>query len=448
MNYKKRLTALFVGLFFMVLTAILSFIYLSYADLRREEFFHRLREKSFSTVRLLTEVAEVDRDLLRVIDRNTINEMYDEKVLVFNKKNELVYSSLDDETIPYSVALIEQIRNKEDKYYVDDDGDEVVGVHYTEAGHDYVVLASAYDRYGITKLKGLRNLIIGSLLGGTILIAFASYFYIRQIFLPIDQLNKSIQNITENNLREFVAVRQDNDELNVLALNYNQMLARLYKAFELQRSFVRNASHELKTPLALMQSKLEKLQAGSQPDSTVISSLMEDIDGQAALVESLLLMQRLQSELPITRSPLRVDEVLDDVVSEARSNYPRLNVEVDITPAIISGTQLTVEANPMLLKICFNNLLTNAALYSDGMDLKVSLSSDRGSLILKFVNDGNKELPSQIFEPFYRGLQEQEKAGTGLGLSIVRQIAEALGGKVDYEFGGRKHIFILVIPHL
>src|SRR5690606_5996252 len=318
MNYKQRLTLLFVGLFFLVLASILTFIYVSYSEFRRDEFFERLRQKSYTTVKLLAVVKEVDEDLLKLIDRNTINEMYDEKVLVFDENNELIYSSIDDEPIPYSANLIEQIRTKEDKFYVDEDGDEVVGVHYREGNHDYVVLASAYDRFGISKLKNLRNLVIGALIAGTILIAVASYFYIGQVFKPIDQLNRSIQRINENNLREFVEEGNNKDELADLASNYNQMLARLYKAFELQRSFVRNASHELKTPLAVIQGKLEKLLPGERigVNRETIESLIEDVQGQATLVDSLLLLQRLQTEMPIQKSNLRVDEVLDFSVSE------------------------------------------------------------------------------------------------------------------------------------
>src|SRR5690606_33927380 len=280
MNYKQRLTSLFVGMFLLVLTSILIFIYWSYSDFRREEFFERLRQKSYTTVRLLANVQEVDKDLLKLIDQNSINEMYDEKVLVFNEENHLIYSSIDDEVIPYSERLLHQIRTEGDEFYVDDDGDEVVGVHFREDGHDYVVLASAYDQYGISKLKNLRNLVIGALIAGTILIAAASYFYIRQVFKPIDQLNHSIQNINENNLREFVRVGPNKDELDDLATNYNQMLARLYKAFELQRAFVRNASHELKTPLAVIQSKLEKLDVQGA-NREIVDSLVENVQSQA-----------------------------------------------------------------------------------------------------------------------------------------------------------------------
>lgn len=448
MNYKKRLTFLFVGLFFLMLTAILSYIYMSYADFRRVEFFERLRQKSMTTVTLLAEVEAVDRELLKIIDRNTINEMWDEKVLVFDARNQLIYSSLDDETIPYSPRLLDQIRTTADKFYVDDDGDEVVGIHYNENGHDYVVLASAYDRYGLKKLENLRNLIIGSLLVGGLLIALATHFYIRQVFKPIDRLNRSIQAINENNLREFVTVTQNRDELDTLAINYNQMLARLYRAFESQRAFVRNASHELKTPLAVIQGKLERLVEGSAGSERgeLIRDLMEDVHRQAMLVEALLLLERLQSELPIQVIPVRVDAILDESVEEVREKHPTLKVEMDIDESITTDDQLIVQANPMLMRTCFRNLLDNAANYSADARLKVRILSAHGHLVLQFTNKGGNKLPDEIFAPFYRHPDAQKKQGSGLGLSIVAQIVSKLGGRARYTFADAEHRFTLTMP--
>lgn len=451
MNFKQRLTFSFVGSFLLLLSAILIFIYVSYSDFRREEFFERLRQKSYTTVRLLAKVQAVDYDLLKLIDRNSINEMYDEKVLVFNEKNELVYSSIDDETIPYSTRLIDQIRTQGDEFYVDDDGDEVVGVHYKEGDYDYVVLASAYDRYGISTLRNLRNLVIAALVAGSILIGVVGYFYIRQVFIPIDQLNRSIQGINENNLREFVKVSPNRDELADLATNYNQMLARLYKAFELQRSFVRNASHELKTPLAVIQSRLERLsvdESVSNETRHTIESLIEDVQGQASLVESLLLLQRLQTEVPIQKSNLRVDEVLDATVSEVKAYSGNLQVEMDFDKSIMNEEQLIVSANVMLLKTCFKNLITNAAHYSDTARLRIVIKSENKNLSVIFSNPGSEELPHEIFEPFYRHARSVATPGSGLGLSIVSQILASIRGSINYCYKDGFHHFNVEIPHL
>jgi len=452
MNYKTRLTLLFVGLFFFVLSSILVFIYISYSEFRRDEFFERLREKSFNTAKLLIDVKEIDIGLLKIIDQNSINKMYDEKILIFDERNQLIYSSLDDEKIPYSLKTIDQIRKRADKYYVDDDGDEVVGVHYIGQGHDYVVLASAYDRYGISKLENLKTLVIVALVLGTILIALSSYYYIQQVFKPIDALNLSIQNITENNLHEFIRVKKNRDELDQLATNYNEMLGRLYKAFESQRAFVRNAAHELKTPLALIHTKLDRLDelAGHQNPETqiLLSSLEQDVDSQAALVESLLLIQRLQSQLPVNTTNVRIDESLYESVREVNETFPEQTVKIDIESSIKTEDQLTVVANALLLKICFRNLIANAAMYAATPELNIKIANPGKTLQLTFVNAGDDPIPqTRIFEPFYRQMQQQEKPGHGLGLSIVKQIIELMNGTVGYYFEHEKHHFKIALPH-
>jgi two-component system sensor histidine kinase ArlS len=451
MNYKSRLTFLFAGLFLVVILSILAFIYIFYAEFRRDEFFERLREKCLTTANLLVEVKESDQHLLKVIDQNSIHKMYDEKVLVFNNKNVLIYSSLDDKTITYSTSVIEKIRKKKEIFYVDDDDDEVVGIHYRAGGYDYVVLASAYDRYGIIKLQKLKNILAGAMLLGTLLIALSGYFYINQVFKPIDELNKSMQAINEKNLRAFIPVKKNKDELDKLAHNYNQMLSRLFKAFESQRAFVRNASHELKTPLALILGKLESLVEMSQENDTmltILNKMMDDVKEQASLIESLLLIQRLQSEMPLNTSATRADEVLFESMREVNSNFPGLKIEVDIGSEIVRDNQLTILCNAMLLKTCFRNLIENAALYSEGSDLSIRISEGDSRVNLIFSNSGDEPLSGdQIFEPFYRQTKEQEKPGNGLGLSIVRQIIELLKGTIHYKFIDKKHCFYITIPH-
>lgn len=442
---------MFVGLFFVVLTSILIFIYVSYSEFRRDEFFERLREKSFNTARLLVEVKEVDSHLLKVIDQNSINKMYDEKILIFDEQNKLIYSSLDDEAIPYSHTLIDEIRQHKDKYYVDEDGDEVVGVHYVGQGHDYVVLASAYDTYGIIKLDNLKNLVILALLLGTVLIALSSYFYIRQVFRPIDELNRSIQTISENNLKEFIAVKKNRDELDQLANNYNQMLNRLFKAFESQRAFVRNAAHELKTPLAVAHGKLEQLEDLIRADQTevrnLVGSIIHNIDGQATLIESLLLIQRLQSQLPVNTAPVRVDELLFESIRESGSVHPHHKVRIDIDSAVQSEKHLTVSGNLLLLKTCFRNLIENAALYAAPEELRIGVTYHSAQVHLAFANAGDEALPANlIFEPFYRQTAQQEKPGHGLGLSIVKQIIELMNGHVHYVFRSGLHTFEISLP--
>lgn len=127
-------------------------VYFMYADTRQGEFYQRLQDKCKTTYRFLIEMEEKDHNLLQAIDRNTINELYDEKVLIFDDHNKIIYSSIDDKKINYSQALLERIRKKEEVRIKEGDN-EVYGVLIHEPDKDYVVLASSFDIYGHRKLE-------------------------------------------------------------------------------------------------------------------------------------------------------------------------------------------------------------------------------------------------------------------------------------------------------
>ena len=452
MNYKLRLVLLFLGMFFLVITGILSFIYFSYADSRKHEFWERLRYKSIFTANLLLEVKELDRSLLKLIDQNTINRMYDEKILVFNEQNHLIYSSLDDEPISYSTALLEKIRQEEGINYTDLDGDEIVGIHFTGGGKDYVVLASAYDKWGKRMMANLFQNLVIALFGGLLLIILSSYFYIRQVFLPIDRLNHSMRSITENNLKQYLPVRNSRDELDQLAINYNQMQERLHRAFELQKAFVHHASHELKTPLARMNSKMEKALQIPMDEAAkivpILASLQQDVGGQADLIEGLLLLHRLQSPSPISVSKLRLDELLFISIEESQGLYPGFHVHLNMDETITSEGQLTVIGNAILLKTCFRNLLVNAALYGEGKGARIDVQANVEWLSIIVSNGGPPQALADklLFEPFFRDENSTGIKGSGLGLSIVKEIAENMNGTVSYCFSQPLHQFIIRLP--
>lgn len=443
MTLRVRLALLFAGLSLLLLVGSLGYIYASHSKSRQQEFYARLEAQCIRVATLLDEVRQADRHLLRVIDRNTIHRIHDEKVLLFNEDDELIYSSLDDEPIPYSKAMIDRIRHEDRVTYTDADHDEVVGIHYTDNGSDLVVIASAFDTFGKRELDNLRNTLLVSLVLGLLFIFFAAYFYIGFALRPLARLQKAIHEIDVDRLDQHLPVKGDRDEIERLAVSYNAMLERLHAAFDLQRSFVNNASHELRTPLARMNAQVEQalgLQPGSPLLPPVLRTLQNDITAQASLVESLLLLQRLQAHIPAQRSPVRVDEALFAALDELRTLHPEAQVAMDIDAAITDHRQLTVAINNLLLRTAVRNLLVNAVCYSPDAGVQVKLAPQEQRLRIIVSNAGPVPLdPDRVFEPFHRGTHDKEVRGSGLGLSIVQQIVEQAGGMVTYHHDGRHH---------
>jgi sensor histidine kinase regulating citrate/malate metabolism len=112
MNLKQRFSSLFSLLFSAILAAVMFIVYTLFAQFRTEEFKERLAEKAITTIRLLNEVKEVDNQLLKIIDKNSINQLYNEKILVFNEQLEVVYSSIDDAPITWKKEELRKIKEE------------------------------------------------------------------------------------------------------------------------------------------------------------------------------------------------------------------------------------------------------------------------------------------------------------------------------------------------
>jgi two-component system, OmpR family, sensor histidine kinase ArlS len=453
MKLKTRLTILFTLLFSAIILLLNIYIYYSYADFRKEGFYLRLETKALNTLRLFSEVDVIDRDLLKIIDRNSINELYEEKTIIFNEQYEIIYSSLDDHKIDYSTELFEKI--KIEKYIEYTLGEnEIVGIkHQSGDNKFYFVLCSAYDKYGRKELENLRFTLFLASLFGVLFVAIGGYFFIKNAFKPVEKLSKNIKSITGLNLKERVKI-EEKDEFGELANSYNEMLDRLQNAFETQKTFVQHASHELRTPLSLLLSEIEKLEQNKnkitdEEFQQSISLLKSDIEMLSNLINSLLLLSKLDSYLNEKHVNLeRIDEVIFDAIELIAEKFPDFSPSVSFPENISEENDMAIHCNKSLIKTLLVNLLENGYKYSD--DKKVSISIDLlpSELIISFTNKGlvieDSEL-NVIFTPFFRALNSTGKPGFGLGLSICNRIAQYHNGKLIYSKNEHLNTFKLIL---
>ena len=201
MTIRNRIALQFSLIVASILIVFSVLIYLVSATYRREEFYERLKSKARTTVRFLIEVKEVDQELLKIIDRNTLTALFDEKVLIFDAKNRLIYSSVDDQVIHYRTALLNDVRQKEEVETFNGPN-ELVGLLYRQNGRDLVVLASAYDKFGKSKLDNLQLTLGWGLLAGISITIGLGIFFAGQSLQPISQINQQVSTITARNLQQ------------------------------------------------------------------------------------------------------------------------------------------------------------------------------------------------------------------------------------------------------
>ena len=451
--HRVRLLLLFSGLVAVILLITSLVTYISYASFRREEFYNRLEVKARTTARLLIDVREIDYDMLKLIDQNTINKLYEEKVLVFDAHNKLIYSSIDDHEIAYSPALLQQIRQQQQLEYTENQS-EVLALHYNEKGQNIVVLASAYDKYGRRKLTNLIYTLLGAAGIGLLLTAVAAYYYVREVFRPVELLNDKITHINVSNLQEKLPIENRDDEISRLAQNFNFMLDRLSFAFETQKNFVQHASHELRTPLATLVSQLDAARKKTltvTEHEQLLASLQEDLDRLTNITNALLLLSKYNKvQLSADAPLLRIDELLFEAIEAVKRHALQATISVRFVEMPEDEHLLWVPGHELMLRTGFINLIDNACKYSDDQAVTILIHAQPDAVSVQFINTGKlltTEEAANVFQPFFRGQNAAGKRGFGLGLSIVRRILEAHGGSVDYQIADNQiHTFTLVLP--
>lgn len=430
-----------------------SVYYLS-ADYRQQEFYARLKDKALTTAKLLLEVKEVDYNLLKIIDRNTINALYQEKVVVYNYLNKQIYNSIDNDSIPVTRKLLNKIRLSGELHYRVGDN-EAIGIVYTDRYNRFVVIASAYDRYGLSKLKNLKYVLITGWLVAVGITMLVGYMYSRDALKPISNVISQVDKITLSNLNLRVDTKNSTDEIGQLASTFNKMLERLESAFMVQQAFVSNASHELRTPLTVITGEIDlALMQDREKDEykKILRTISQDMKNLNKLSNGLLNLA--QTSLDITSfkmSELRFDELLLESRIDLIKKNPGCSIAITFE-SLPDDHMPLIAGNEQLLKIAIINLMENGCKFSPDKTVNVKLYMENQQLKAEFIDRGIGIPPEdmdQVFEPFYRASNVRDRQGHGIGLPLTMKIIQLHRGTVEVNsILNKGTVFTVTLPEI
>lgn len=455
MKIKDRIALQFTLLVAALLFTFSVVVYTISSTFRQEEFFDRLRSKARTTCRLLVKVNGIDKNLLKVIDENTLTEMLDEKVLIFNSKNDLIYSSVDDKLLTYHANLLEEVRLKKSIEFVQDDS-EVIGLLYTEGAEPLVVLASAYDKFGRSKQNNLIQTLTWGLLVGIGVTVVLGIYFAGNSLKPISSINDQVSLITAQNLSQKLDEGNRKDEIAQLAINFNTVLYRLNQAFEQQKSFVSHASHELRTPLAALKSEIQLGQrfVKDDPDlEEVFANLFSDTERLISITNNLLFLARsLENIDRMKTSAVRIEDLVFLAKEELLTSRPDYSVSIDYVSIPENERETVIEGNEELLKRVFLNLIDNACKYSEAHEARILISTDEKYCFVAVKDDGvgiSEDEILHIFNPFFRSSKTSELPGFGIGLSICQRIVDLHHGSLSVKSElGKGSEFTVQLNHI
>jgi heavy metal sensor kinase len=265
------------------------------------------------------------------------------------------------------------------------------------------------------------------------------WFLANKSLKPVDEMTRTAQAITAQNLGRTIPHSGANDELGRLASTFNDMISRLRRSFDQIKQFSIDASHELRTPLTIMRGETEiALQSEKTPEEyrEVLASHLEEIVRMSSIVENLLTL----SKADLGRIELQRDIVpLHEVVQDLYEDSEVLAEKKCITVRLRKLDEVNILGDKARIRQLLLNLIDNAIKYTPERGT-VSLALSRANgVALVSVEDTGIGIPSEeiskIFDRFYRVEKGRSRSlgGSGLGLSISKWIAEAHGGKIEVQ---------------
>ena len=436
MEIRKRLLYQFIGIVAAILVFVSLSVYFLFAEGRKQEYYERLGSKARLVAQMLIDIDEIDAELLKKIEKNNPVSLQNEKIIIFDYKDSIVYSTDEESLLKITPEMISEVRLK-DELRVKQNPYEILGQFYAGKYDRYVVFAAAQDIYGLRKLIRLRVILFIVFIISLFVVYFSGKIFVSRALIPVSDIMAQVGAIGESNLNARISEGNGRDELSQLARTFNKMLERIESAFNTQKYFIANASHELRTPLTVITGQLEVVLMKARDNEEyrkTITSVLANIKNLNSISNRLL--QLAQASTEISATDFRVVRV-DEILWQARQDVLKLNsdyqINISLSDSIDDENKLQVMGNNQLLRTAISNIMDNGCKYSDDHTSEVFVNNDNNSIIMTFTDKGigiSEEDLKMIFQPFYRAKNANGTKGHGIGLPLVQKIISLHEGEI------------------
>ena len=385
--------------------------------------------------------------LQNVLTGNIDESLQNQKTLIINKLqnvNNKNFGILDNEiaVVKSSIVLPKEKLFTKEIYNKEEDEKEffrVLQFSVTSNSENYNVQIKESLVESEDLLKIILKLLISILivLVGTLL--FINYNIKQKVWKPFYKTLAELKNFRVDKTDELKLEKSKINELNDLNLSLNELSSNNKKVYQSQKEFTENASHEIQTPLAIVQNNIELLwqtENISEDQAKIIDEISTATLRMSKLNQALLLLSKIENRQFSETEEVNLNKLAEHFFKnyQEQIKFKELSIKTELSKFFI------IKINPNLAEILIGNLLINALKYAPkGSEVQVYFNENE----MRISNESNgKSLDKAIlFKRFQR--QNNQENGTGLGLEIAKQIANSFDLKFNYEFNENRHFFIL-----
>ncbi|HEV8082172.1 MAG TPA: ATP-binding protein [Chitinophagaceae bacterium] len=435
MKIKNKLTLLFTLIIAVILVCLNFYIYILSRSFTLNNFYNQLKDRAIITATVFLEADENSSTIIQSFQNKYLRTLPNEIIRVYNDENKPVFIDSSN-TIAFDNSFINKVR-KNREYEEEQANRQTLGIYYEDNQGNFVIIASAVDEAGIANLSQLKKVLLIGFLSSLVVVFFAGRYFTKLMLKPLSDISSQANKISETNLHLRLKEGNKKDELSRLSITINQMLQRLENAFELQKNFVSNASHELRNPLASIIGNIEVTLAKTRTVKeyeAVLLAVLEEAEKLHKVTNGLLNLA--QSNLDFSnlhKQEIRLDELLIEIKSKMNVKKQGSTIETLFPEMPQNPSSLIISGDKNLLETALLNIIDNACKFSDNKKVTASLLLHKKNIIIKISDSGigitENELP-HVTETFYRADNARSYSGSGIGLALADKIINLHGAKL------------------
>ncbi|SEO17905.1 Signal transduction histidine kinase [Flavobacterium sp. CF108] len=430
MNLKNKLAVNSTLLFAFIVGLLMAGAFLLFKSHMKDLYIDNLEDHAMTSALFYFEKDEINAinsERYRQIEIQ-YNRINNESIRVYNAKTKKLFIQ-DNIDINLSDQYLDAIKKNKIEHFTINNR-QFVGLFYKDNQGDFIIVVSGIDRAGNHQLEILGLMFILFYLIGIPLNYLLGTFLAKQTFRPFTDVIAKVNTITTENLHSRLDVPQtkSKDEIKELVTTFNYLLERLESGIMIQNNFLKNASHELKTPLTIIIGDIDvslRQPRTNEQYEEILKSLRKDTLHLKATLEGLLVLSGLELSEPQQMETVRIDEILWNVLEKKAIEYPESKIAVNLDAIADYEDLLSVYANKHMLFIALYNILDNAVKFSFPAQVDVFALSKNNKLVIKIIDQGpgiSDADKDSIFDLFFRSDNTRHIQGQGLGLFITMQI--------------------------
>jgi heavy metal sensor kinase len=401
----------------------------------------------------------------------------DQQVIVYDQQRRLIVASNTPKdlsqgndwfTLPAAKGQLDQLLNSASRsghsyetFFSGHGAIRAVAVSLPAGLDSYTLLIATPLQNQERTLESARRAFAVAIPAALLLAGLGGYFLARKSLAPVVIMGEQAARIGASNLNERLPVPKNNQELGRLALSFNDLLARLDESFAQQKRFMADASHELRTPVAVVcgESEVALSQKTRSTNEYRESLAIVNDEGQrlTRMVEDLFTLARADAgEYPLGLADFYLDESLHECIRSVRSLAAQKDLEISYQPP---AREIAFRGDEPLVRRMVLNLLHNAIKYTpEGGQVRISVKENEGHSEV-VISDTGPGIPRaaqpHVFDRFFRVDKARSRdeslngSGAGLGLSIAKWVAELHGGTIVLDgSNGAGATFVISLPNL